>query len=107
MHDFIMRKWQNIMFGKRIAHGKREFIMMITAEEAVQLAVRERIVHPAHVPFKVEAKASFFHRRGYARKSSALFSDQKGARAFPVHSLRKAREKADCCEIFVTPETVG
>ena len=50
VHDLIMRQHKYIFFRICIGHGKRHFIVIITAEIRVQLHVFEEIVHPAHVP---------------------------------------------------------
>ena len=52
MDNLVVGIRQNEVFGKRIAHRKSNFVMMVMPEEGIHRHILERIVHKAHVPLE-------------------------------------------------------
>ena len=55
IYNFIMGKRQHEVFRKRVDEAKSDLTVMITAIYRLLFHVVQRIVHPPHVPFVVEA----------------------------------------------------
>ena len=73
--DLIVRKRQNEIFVEGVDHREGEFVVMILAVNRIEREIPQRIVHPAHVPFQIEAKAADIGGRetaGHAVDSSAI-----------------------------------
>ena len=79
VHDLIVREGENIIFRKRILHGKRQAVVLIFAEQVIRLHVFERIVHKAHVPLKGKAQTSVIGRLCHQRIGGAFFRNHHGA----------------------------
>ncbi len=62
VHDFIMRKGQDKVFREGVQHAKGQSVVMKPAVNRFLAHVRQRIVHPAHVPFQTEAQSAHIDR---------------------------------------------
>ena len=62
VHNLIVRKRQNKVFVKLIHRSKRKQVMRTTTERKVALNVMQCVVHPAHIPLKVEAQTANLRR---------------------------------------------
>ena len=58
VHHLVVREREHEVLTERIEHSKRQVGMVELAMHGLALKVVERVVHPAHVPFHAEAKAS-------------------------------------------------
>src|SRR3954464_2365360 len=57
MHDLIMAQHQDELLLKRIKQGKSNVSLMESPEYWIQLHVIEKVMHPAHVPFKAKSQS--------------------------------------------------
>ena len=69
--------------------------------------VRERVVHPAHVPLEAEADAAEIGRPADAREGGRLLGDGDDAGKACVHALVHLAQERDGLEILVAAVPVG
>ena len=55
MNHFIMGNGKDKVLAEGIEQTKGELVMIVAAENGIQGSVRQHIIHPAHIPFKVES----------------------------------------------------
>ena len=67
MDDLVVRQGEHEILGERIEHAERELVVMIAAIERVLGDVRQRVMHPAHVPFEAEAEPAEIGRPRHHR----------------------------------------
>ena len=85
MHHFIMGKRQHKVFAVLIHHPKGHFIVMILAINWVKLHIGERIVHPAHIPFKIKSQPTVFTQVGHTSKRGRFLRNRNRPRHFAVN----------------------
>ena len=93
MNDLIMGEGQEIGFVKEILHRKQKLSDIPSAVSRLLTHVFQRIVHPAKVPFVVEAQTILRCRFCCPGKRSGVLRDQhciriKALQAF-IHTLHK------------------
>jgi hypothetical protein len=54
VHDLVVRERQDEVLGERVHERERQLVVMPAAVDRLVLEVRERVVHPAHVPLEAE-----------------------------------------------------
>lgn len=69
VHHLIVAYRQNKVFRKSIEKAKGYAVVVAFSEKRIHGGVAKHIVHPAHVPFKVEAKPAYIRRHCYHRPS--------------------------------------
>ena len=62
MHDLVVADGQDKILAERVEEAEGDLAVVARTEERVSLHVAEHIVHPAHVPLEVEAKAAIRSR---------------------------------------------
>jgi hypothetical protein len=109
VHDLVVRQRQHEALGERIDEPERHPVVVIAAMDRVFVQIRERVVHPAHVPFEIEAEAAVAGRRGHARHavdSSAIVTTPAGAAA-PCSASLSVRRNATDSRFSRPPYTFG
>ena len=107
VHDLVVRKRQNVIFRERIHEREGDLVMHVLTEERVGRAVAQHVVHPAHVPLKVEAETAVIAGLvtiGHAVDSSAII--MTSGWSVRMNSLSKA-QKVDRFKIFASAVDVG
>ena len=77
MHHFIVRKRQNEVFVERVDHRKRELVVMMLAVNRVVLKITQRVIHPAHVPFQIEAQPAVIRGARYRGPGGGFFRNHQ------------------------------
>ena len=55
MHYLVMGQHQDELLRIGITHPESQLVMMIVSIHGIFLHIAEEIMHPSHIPFKVEA----------------------------------------------------
>ena len=77
-------------------------MMLILAVDGVFLEIFKRIVHPTHVPFKIETKTSFGSGFGHSRKRGRLLSNHQCAWVVFMNYVVRLTEKIDSFKVFAS-----
>ena len=107
MHDFVVREGQNVVFAERVGDGKRQFVVHALAEERVGLDVRQRVVHPAHIPLVVEAQSAEGRRHRHHRERRAFFRDHDHAGVSGQHRFIQGLQKVHRFQVDFAAELVA
>ena len=75
----VVREHKNKIFAVCVKHAEGQFSVMVLSEIGIALHVSRKIIHPAHVPFIIEAQGAFLDIAGDLRPCSRLLSDQDGS----------------------------
>ena len=102
MHHFIVGKRQYKIFAKGIDQAEGHIIMVIFPMHRLSLHVGERVVHPAHVPFKSETQATTRHRMADPAKICRLFGYHQNARIIEVNPAVNLPQQLNGIQIFAT-----
>src|SRR6266446_607677 len=62
MDNFIVTQHQNEMFLKSVEQREGNISLMEPPENRIELHISEKVMHPAHVPFKTEPKTAEISR---------------------------------------------
>ncbi len=58
MYDLVMRERKHVVLCEGIERAERELVMLEPAMDRVLGHIRQRVVHPAHVPLHAESEAT-------------------------------------------------
>src|SRR5437667_10033694 len=104
MYHFVMRQRQDEVLVMMIEHGEGEIVLMILAMNRVAFEVVQRVVHPAHVPFKGKAEASEIRRTRDQWPGRRFLSHGDDAGVLGVHEVIEFSQEIDRFEIFTSAE---
>src|ERR1700687_1571845 len=62
MNDFIVTQHQNEMLSERVEERKRDVAVMKPSINRIERHVFQEVVHPTHVPFKLETETAEINR---------------------------------------------
>ena len=75
--------------------------MIVTAKIRIGLHIRQYVVHPAHIPLKVETQTAHVHRLGHERPCGGFFRDHHCLRVLRKHGGVEFLQKRDRFQIFI------
>ena len=101
VHDLVVRQRQDEVLGERVDERERQLVVVPAAVDRLVLEVRERVVHPAHVPLEAEAEPAEVRRARDARPRRRLLGRRDHARLAAVDDLVVLLEEADGVEVLV------
>ena len=104
---FVVRNGQNKVFRKRVNHGERNGVVMVLTENGIDLDVRQRVVHPAHVPLKVEAQSAHIDGARNAAPCGGLLGNHERFGVLCEYSGIQAAQKVYRLQVFVSAVNVG
>lgn len=107
MDHFVVGQGQDEVFRKSIVQGKGNQVLAPFPVQGIRAHVLEHVVHPAHVPFVVEAQASLIRRPGHQRPGGGFFRHHKGLGLFPEHRRVQLPEEFHCFQVLPSPVFVG
>ena len=83
MDDLVVRERQDEVLAEGVDQAEGQLVVVVAAVDRVLLEVRQRVVHPAHVPLEAEAEAADVGRPRDARPGGRLLGgrDRRRARA--------------------------
>ena len=79
MDHFIVREYQNEIFAVCIKHAEGQFTVMVLSEIRITLHISRKIIHPAHIPFIIEAKGAFLDIACNLRPCGRFLGNQDGS----------------------------
>ena len=83
--DLVVREGLHEGLAPLVEHAEGELVVVELAEQRVLPEVAEAIVHPAHVPFEVEAEAARGHLLGHAREGGRFLGDHRDPGLVEMH----------------------
>ncbi len=72
VHHFVVRQRQHEILAERIHQAEGDLVVVPAPVHRIFMHVLQRIVHPAHVPFVMEAQAAVVHRRASRRERRSI-----------------------------------
>jgi len=106
VHHFIMRQRQHEIFAESIRKTEGHFRVVPAAMNGVFLHVAQGVVHPAHIPFEVEAQTACVGRRRNAGEGSGFLSYRHRAYALLVEHFVDVFEERNRLIVFTTSVNV-
>ena len=94
-----MRERQDKVLVKGIHHGEGEQGVELASGRKVRLHVAQSVVHPAHVPFVMEAQSACIRRIGDQRPRGAFLRDGVDLRVIRSDHASQILEEADGVEV--------
>src|SRR5690348_15000917 len=80
---------------------------MVFAENGIEGKVAQRVVHPAHIPFEVEAESAEISGARDGGPGGGFFGDGEDAGMAGVDDFVHLFDESDGLEIFAAAELVG
>ena len=85
VNHLVMRQYKNKILAVSVEHTERQLTVMVFSEIRIALHIAGKIIHPAHIPFIIEAKSIFLYvlcdfrpcSRFLRNQDSAVFSSFK------------------------------
>ena len=77
MDHFIMGQGQHKVLRKSVHEGEGELILVPFAIDRIQAHIIQHVVHPAHIPFVIEAHAACVYRLGNQRPGCGFLRDHQ------------------------------
>ncbi len=107
MHHLVMGERQNEVLVERIDQAEGELPVVVAPVDRILLHVRQRVVHPAHVPLEVKPETAHVGRPRDHRPRRAFLGHGDHARGLAVHQLVKAAHKVDRLQVLAPAVLVG
>ena len=101
VHHFIVADGQHKVFAEGIEEAEGDLVVVARAEERVGLHVAEHVVHPAHVPLEVEAKAAVRSRLCDHGPCSGFFRDHVLVGVTAQHGVVQLAQESNSLQIFL------
>ena len=79
VHHFVMRQREQVALVVVVHHRERQVVVVVPALLGRGTEEIERVVHPAHVPFVIEAEAALVHWCGDAGIVGGVLGNEHGA----------------------------
>ena len=102
MHYFIVADGQHKVFAEGVEEAECHLVVVAYAEQRVGLHIAEHIVHPAHVPFKVKAKAAVSRRLAYQRECCGFLGDHHFVGMTAQNGSVQLAQKVNGFQIFIS-----
>ena len=106
MHDLVVRQRQDEVLVPRIDEREGQLVVVEAAMDRVVLEIRERVVHPPHVPLEPEAEPADVRGPRDARPRRRLLGGGDDARLARVDELVQLLQERDGVEILAAAECV-
>ena len=106
VHDLIVAERQDEVLGEGVDEAERQLVVVPAPVDRILLEVRQRVVHPAHVPLEAEAEAAEVGRPRDARPGGRLLGRRDRARLAGVEDLVEFLQELNGVEILVAAELV-
>ena len=79
VHDLVVAEREDIVLAEGVHHRERQKAVIVFAAVKVDGHIPERVVHPAHVPFIMEAEPALLRRIRHERPRRALLGIRRRA----------------------------
>ena len=106
MYYLIMGKDKDKLLRIRIAHTEGHLIVVVRTIKRILLHIRQEVMHPSHIPLKMEAETSFLRRFRNIWPGSRFFRNNHAA-VFPFTNNRiQMLEKLNCFQVSISAKTI-
>ena len=107
VHDLVVAERQHEVLARRVHRPERDLAVVPLAMDRVAFDVRERVVHPPHVPLAAEAEPADVGRPAHHRPRGRLLGDRRDVGELAVHGLVELAQEHDRVEVLAAAELVG
>ena len=97
---FVVRQRQNEIFVERVEHRESQLAVVMLPVERIERDISQRVVHPAHVPFQIEAQPADVRRARNRRPGSRFFRDRQRAGMPLVQHFIQPLDERDCLQVL-------
>ena len=80
VNHFIVGNRQNEILTVCIGHGERQIMMHPAPENRILGEIRQRVIHPSHIPLIIESQAPVLRRTGHHRPGGGFLGDHHDPR---------------------------
>ena len=101
VHHLIVADGQHKVLAEGVEEAEGDLVVVAGTEERVSLHVAEHIVHPAHVPLEVEAKAAVRSRLCDHGPCSGFFRDHVLVGVTAQHGVVQLAQESNSLQIFL------
>ena len=106
MHHFVVRQRQHEVFAESVDQAEGHRVVVPAPMHGVFMHVAQRVVHPAHVPFVVEAQAAGVGGRGHAREAGGFFGERDRTGHIAADARVDGLQQRDRFQILAAAERV-
>ena len=100
MHNFVMRERQQKILAVGVNLAKGQLIVVETAMHRIVRQIRQRVTHPAHVPFHREPEAADINRPRHHRPGGGLLGQGQRAGKIPMHHDVQLAQQFDGIQVL-------
>ena len=101
VHHLIVADGQHKILAEGVEEAEGDLVVVAGTEERVSLHVAEHIVHPAHVPLEVEAKAAVRSRLCDHGPCSGFFRNHVLVGVTAQHGVVQLAQESNSLQIFL------
>ena len=101
VHHLIVADGQHKVLAEGVEEAEGDLVVVAGTEERVSLHVAEHIVHPAHVPLEVEAKAAVRSRLCDHGPCSGFFRNHVLVGVTAQHGVVQLAQESNSLQIFL------
>ena len=106
VHDLVVAEREDIVLAEGVHHRERQQAVVVLPAVKVDGQIPERVVHPAHVPFIMEAEPALFRRIRHERPGRALLGIRRRAGHAPADNGVERLQKRHRREILLAAALV-
>ncbi len=107
VNDLVVRNRQDKVLGKCVNHGERNRVVVVLAEHGVGLDIRQRVVHPAHVPLEIEPESAHVHGARNAAPRRGLLGNHERIGVLCEHRRIEPPQKFHSLQVLVAAVNIG
>ena len=107
VHHLIVADGQHKVLAEGVEEAEGDLVVVAGTEKRVGLHVAEHVVHPAHVPLEIEAKAAVRSRLCDHGPCGGLFCDHVLVRMTAQHGVVQLAQEGNGLQIFLAAILVG
>ena len=100
MYDFVVREGEQVALVREIVHRPQQLAAVARPQVGLRLAEFERVVHPAEIPFVVEAEAALVHRTGDAGVGGRVLRDEQSGGVARLEAAVHAFEEVERIAVY-------
>ena len=107
MYDLVMGKRQHKVLTVGVNHAESQFIMMMCTEIRIIADIGQVIIHKAHIPLKVKAKAFVIQGTRYLRPCGRFFGNHQHIRIPLFHNGIQMLDHFNRFQILIAAINIG
>ena len=107
MNHLVVAQWQYEVFARCVHRPERDLTVVPAPVDGIELQVRERVMHPAHVPLVAEAEPADVGRATHHRPRRRLLGHRRHIGELVIDRFVELAEEHDRIEVLATAVLVG